>query len=369
MPDALAQPALETPTEAGHERDAGTAAPDDVGPADAAVDVVATSDPATPRADHEDEFDVDVDLGAVFTPRAAPEDDSLARTDEYPLPDFADDPSLLAAVEDATPEHPAAAGEGPARDADVEYETLFEARPDAALVAEGDATRDATRSDAAEPVPAEDAATAADFVGTLTAAGVAAPGTAPAPWADGDEFRRRDPSPRPVAPPAAIAAAVLLALGLVMQLVHQARESLVDTPVLGPPLAALYGALGAPIEPRWNLGSYEVRQWGAGSDATPGTLRLRASIVNRAGRAQPFPLLRVVLEDRFGGAVARREFRPVEYLPGHATPATLLAAGARADADLRIVDPGSEVVGFELDVCLERHGALTCGTDPRPPGG
>jgi len=189
------------------------------------------------------------------------------------------------------------------------------------------------------------------------------------PLVSADEFRPRAvrPARGPVSP-GAIAAVAALALALGGQLVHHARESLIDTPIAGPPLAALYRALGAPIEPRWNLAAYEVRQWGAGSDSTPGTLRLRASIVYLADRAQPYPLLRVVLEDRFGGTIARREFRPAEYLPGHISPTTPLAAGARADADLRLVDPGSEVVGFELDVCLERHGALVCGTDPRPPG-
>jgi predicted Zn finger-like uncharacterized protein len=158
---------------------------------------------------------------------------------------------------------------------------------------------------------------------------------------------------------------VVLALGLLAQGVHYGRDTLAQHPVVGPPLQDAYARLGLPLEPEWNLGAYEVKQWGATSDVAPGTLRVRASIVNRAARAQPHPLLRVTLLDRFSGKVARREFRPEEYLPGRAAPTGLLAPAARVDADLVIADPGSDAVGFELDVCLMRRGVLTCGGDAR----
>ena len=47
---------------------------------------------------------------------------------------------------------------------------------------------------------------------------------------------------------------------------------------------------------------------------TPGTLRVRASIKNLADFAQPYPLLKLVLEDRWGEQVRAREFEPAEYL-------------------------------------------------------
>jgi predicted Zn finger-like uncharacterized protein len=162
--------------------------------------------------------------------------------------------------------------------------------------------------------------------------------------------------------------AVVLGLALLAQAGHYWRDSLAQHPVVGPPLQDAYARLGLPLEPEWNLAAYEVKQWGATSDVAPGTLRVRASVVNRAPRAQPHPLLRVTLLDRFSGKVARREFQPAEYLPGRAAPGGLLAPGARVDADLVIADPGSEAVGFELDVCLVRRGALTCGGDARLAG-
>jgi hypothetical protein len=165
------------------------------------------------------------------------------------------------------------------------------------------------------------------------------------------------------------AGASVLALLLGVQAVHYWRDALADVPIVGPPLAALYARLGVVLEPRWDIGSYDVKQWGAASEAEAGALRLRASVVNQAHRSQPYPLLRVTLEDRFGAKVARREFTPAEYLPGRTTPRQLLAPGARADADLKLADPGRDAVGFELDVCLRRHGVLACGADLKSGGG
>ncbi len=164
------------------------------------------------------------------------------------------------------------------------------------------------------------------------------------------------------------AGVALLGLALVVQLVHFNREALAASAWLGPAVGGLYARLGAPIEPHWDLAAYEVKQWGAATDAAPGALRLRASIINKAARAQPYPLLRVTLEDRFGSRIARGEFRPDEYLPGRAPPTGLLAGGARADADLMLDDPGSQAVGFELDVCLPRGAALLCGAEQKAAG-
>ena len=179
----------------------------------------------------------------------------------------------------------------------------------------------------------------------------------------------RATAPRSPARLGLAAGAVLLALGLSAQAVHYWRDSLAGQPLIGAPLVRLYERLGEPLEPRWSLAAYDVKQWGAASDARPGALRVRASVVNRATGAQPYPLLRVTFVDRFGGQVARRDFRPAEYLPGRAVPTQLLAAGARADADLSIVDPGTQAAGFELDVCLARHGVTTCGSELRLAGG
>jgi predicted Zn finger-like uncharacterized protein len=157
-----------------------------------------------------------------------------------------------------------------------------------------------------------------------------------------------------------VAGVAVLALLLLAQIVHAERNDLVRSPTFGPLLAGAYSFLGlSPLAPT-DLEAYELRQWGAATDPRAADrLMLRASIVNRAGYAQPFPLLRLTLQDRFGGTLAERDIGPGDYLPGTGA-AGLLEPGQRADALIRIVDPGAEAVGFELDVCLPAKGGVRC---------
>ena len=164
-----------------------------------------------------------------------------------------------------------------------------------------------------------------------------------------------------------IAGAVALALLLVGQVVHHFREDLVSRSWAAGPLTSLYRVFHVQLEPRWDLSAYEVRQLGA--DAVPGAtpqIAVRASIRNRAPRAQPPPLLRVVLQDRFGKQLATREILPADYLRGNAPPR--LGADQRVDANLTLPDPGQNAVGFEIDACLRgARGVLRCASDPPAP--
>lgn len=156
-----------------------------------------------------------------------------------------------------------------------------------------------------------------------------------------------------------------LALTLVLQLVHHNRQSLVRNGVVGPAVAGIYGVLGSDLSPDWNVHAYELRQFGAAADANAGgTLRVRASLMNGAAHAQPYPLLRLTLQDRFGGQVGLRDLEPREYLPALPDGNALIGAGQRIDADISIVDPGKDAVGFEIDVCLRASPTqVTCAGD------
>jgi len=161
-------------------------------------------------------------------------------------------------------------------------------------------------------------------------------------------------------------ATVVLGLALAVQLVNLYREDLVGIPALQAPLTGLYAALGQPLAPRWEIGRYEVRQQGVVAEpVAAGTLTVRASIRNGAGRAQPAPMLRVTLQDRFGNRVATRDLTPREYGGAAAlAPAPMLAPGQRIDAEVSLLDPGGEAVGFELDVCLRRpDDSISCAND------
>ena len=165
-----------------------------------------------------------------------------------------------------------------------------------------------------------------------------------------------------------VAGVSVLAFLLLLQVVHSQRESLVQSPALGPAIAGVYALFGLSGLAPTDLSAYELRQWGAASDPNEANrLTLRASIVNRATYAQPFPLLRLTLQDRFGGTLGLRDIGPADYLPG-AGAGGLLGPGERADALIRIVDPGPEAVGFELDVCLPATGGVRCSSQIKTAG-
>jgi len=158
-------------------------------------------------------------------------------------------------------------------------------------------------------------------------------------------------------------AAVAAALLLVGQVVHHNRQALTAQGPLAPLLRALYERVGTPVDEAPNLSVFQLRQWGVtGEAASDAILRVRASILNTSSHAQPFPLLRVTLANRFGARIGSRDFAPHEYLGKPA--AGPLAPGERVDAILDLVDPGKEAEGFELDVCLPDGGKhIVCASD------
>jgi len=157
-----------------------------------------------------------------------------------------------------------------------------------------------------------------------------------------------------------------LTIALALQLVNHYRDALAASPSLTGPLSAVYSALGVKLAPRWNIHAYDVRQLGASvAGTTAGEIVVRASVKNSASRAQPLPLLRVTLQDRFGNRIAARDVPPADYLPSAAAPGSLLAAGDRVDATMVFVDPGPQAVGFEIDACLrQQSGEVACAHGP-----
>ncbi|WP_129643231.1 DUF3426 domain-containing protein [Peristeroidobacter agariperforans] len=155
-----------------------------------------------------------------------------------------------------------------------------------------------------------------------------------------------------------------LVLLLLVQVVHHYRATLARHPQIGAPLQSVYGALGLTLRPDWNLHAYEVRQWGVVADpAAPGTLKVRASVKNLADFPQPYPLLKLVLEDRWGDQVRAREFDPSEYLDPTAAPDRMLAPAQQSNASIAIVDPGPDAEGFRFDVCLRGARGPVCAAD------
>jgi predicted Zn finger-like uncharacterized protein len=162
------------------------------------------------------------------------------------------------------------------------------------------------------------------------------------------------------------AASLVLLLVLAGQLVNHFRGMLATVPSVGPTVRAVYGALGIPIVPRWNVRAYQARQLGATvSGSNPRQITVRASIANRGPWPLPLPLLRVTLQDRYGRTIAARDISPRDYLPTSAPPAAMLPAGGRIDAIVAFENPGPQAIGFEIDACLREGGAVVCAHGPR----
>jgi predicted Zn finger-like uncharacterized protein len=155
----------------------------------------------------------------------------------------------------------------------------------------------------------------------------------------------------------------VLFLGLIAQAIDHERNRLATVPAIAPSLTAIYTLLGRTLEPQWDIAAYDIREWTATPDSASKTILLNAKIRNRAGQAQPWPLLRIIFEDRYGGLVARRDFTPAEYLPGHPADAGVMGAGMQIEAHLTLLDPGSRVVSYEIDTCLPRGDDVGCGSD------
>ena len=158
-------------------------------------------------------------------------------------------------------------------------------------------------------------------------------------------------------------ASVALVLALLAQMVHHNRESLARNPTFGTATARIYGALGLTLAP-WDINAYELQQWGViPYGGVRDALRVRASVTNRAAFAQPFPLIKIVLEDRWGSPVAMRTFQPAEYLPTNLSADRMMAPNQRANAEVVIMDPGVDAVGFKIHQCLPQEKGVLCFDD------
>ncbi len=75
-------------------------------------------------------------------------------------------------------------------------------------------------------------------------------------------------------------------------------------------------------------------------------LRLHAVLVNRAGRAQPWPLMEVSLTDSEGQVVARRHFTAAQYLESPAAGGAPPNVAVRAQLD--VIHRDGRAVGYEI---------------------
>ncbi len=161
-------------------------------------------------------------------------------------------------------------------------------------------------------------------------------------------------------------AVVATIVALAAQFLHHYRSDLATHPALGHLLSDSYSRLGMEIVPSWDLAQYQIMEWVASAESdeqVSSSLNITARIQNRGPNPQPFPYVHLKLKDRWDMPVGSRVFRPAEYLDAVEAGA-LMQPGQTARARLRVVDPGEDAYGFELDVCVDAApGGLRCATD------
>jgi len=150
-------------------------------------------------------------------------------------------------------------------------------------------------------------------------------------------------------------------VALIAQIIHHNRDALVRDPKFGASVSRLYRALGLSPTPHWDLAAYKWDIYKVGLDPKfPDALRVTGSVANDATFAQPYPLGKLLLQDRWGAPVGVRAFEPYEYLPAPENADRLMAAKQRANIEIVIADPGAHAVGYLIHACLEQDRHLTC---------
>jgi len=146
---------------------------------------------------------------------------------------------------------------------------------------------------------------------------------------------------------------------LVIQFIHKNRAELALQPNIGNIIQKVYKFLPLELEPNWRLQNYE---WLSNSVTVhpehSDRLLLNMRIKNSAQHAQVFPIIRLVLRNRWNENIGFRDFYPKDYLTESKTQISysdfLLDSRQAHDIHISVEDPGTEALDFEIDVCLER---------------
>lgn len=78
-------------------------------------------------------------------------------------------------------------------------------------------------------------------------------------------------------------------------------------------------------------------------------LLMNITIINNARFDQPFPRMMLTITGTTGDLIARRIFKPVEYLREHKSSDDVLKSQSPVHFVLEIDDPGKDATGFEFD--------------------
>lgn len=283
----------------------------------------------------EDGEDIGADEDEIATDEAAIEAED-GEDDGYQLPD----PDSVFRVDDTSAGSEETYG-GPYVGEDDEDEPQVDAQP--ALEETAAAARDEEDADAEPELP---------------------PGSATAEAGESIPEFARDQEPRRGKPWVRLLLVFLAVLLLAATWAHSQRGKLLRHPAGEAVLGSFYSLFGVDAEPEWSPADFRAVKWEAVADPErPGQLVVAVDFANKAPFAQPYPIIRIALQDRFGRRVGRHDFAPDEYLESH-SPGSRLPAEGRVRTTIEVPDPDAQAEGFRVDFCLEIPAqGLVCGPE------
>lgn len=143
---------------------------------------------------------------------------------------------------------------------------------------------------------------------------------------------------------------VVLLLSALGQAAWLWRAQLMDYPVAREILHQVCRQIGCQLETRAAPDKFEVAERSVRTHPElPRVLQIHLTFVNGADFPQPYPQIRLSLYSNNNELIARRRFRPEEYLDPAQDQQALLVAGQSVRIELALEDPGEQATGFKFD--------------------
>ncbi len=145
-------------------------------------------------------------------------------------------------------------------------------------------------------------------------------------------------------------AIVLLSLSALLQAAWLGRTQLATLPATAQLVQPLCQHLPCGLQPERNPDAIQaVDRSVQNHPSIRGAMLISVTMVNRAGKPQPWPVIELKLADLNGQIMAMRRFKPAEYLqdPQHLTG--MMPPDVLVPVVLETLDPGRDVVAYEFD--------------------
>jgi hypothetical protein len=157
------------------------------------------------------------------------------------------------------------------------------------------------------------------------------------------------------------AAAGVLVVILLVQVLHQSREALATIPAFNETVGPLYRAIGMPLSPTWDVTGWRFEARRDILDEDADTLTVISRIGNTSDKPLPYPLVNISLTDRFEETIGTRTLDPADYLTNDLDPSKMVRPGNNFTAVMTINSPSENATGYKLQACYRQPDArLRC---------